>query len=64
MKTGKWEITKISSVEIMITDGVTCGYGYISECKTKMYYDRIFFPVYIQKAALKFAVKNIDSIYN
>lgn len=64
MKKGKWEITKISDIEIMITDGVVCSYGYISKCKTIMYYDTIFFPLYIHKEALKFAAKNIDSIYN
>lgn len=64
MKKGKWKITKISDVEIMITDGVVCSYGYISKCKTKMYYDAIYFPLYIHKEALKFAAKNINSIYN
>lgn len=63
MEKGKWEIKKISNVEIMITDGITCSYGYISKCKTKMYYDRICFPLSVQQTALRFAAKNIDSIY-
>ena len=61
---GIWEISKVSDREIMITDGFTCAYGYISADKKTMYYDRIIFPLYVHKAALKFASKNISSIYN
>lgn len=63
MKINNWTIEKHSDHEIMISNGFNCAYGYISECKTKMYYDWIFFPPYIQKKALNFAKKNIQSIY-
>ena len=63
MKVNNWTIDKISEHEIIITNGWNCAYGYISEDKTTMYYDWIFFPPYIQRKALKYAQRNIKSIY-
>lgn len=59
-----WHAHKISEDEIQITNGVICCYAYISKDLQKLYFDKILCPKTVQKRALQFARKNINSIYN
>jgi len=60
---GNWNIVKVSETEISIDNGFECCYAYISSDKTRLYVDRKIYPKYIEKLALNFAAKNIESIY-
>lgn len=62
MKKGKYTIEKISDNEIKIDNSITCCYAYLTSEK-KLLFDVISCHPYIQKIALKFAIKNINPLY-
>tara|TARA_R110000868_G_scaffold398483_1_gene671672 strand:+ start:1093 stop:1335 length:243 start_codon:yes stop_codon:yes gene_type:complete len=59
-----WSIEKLSQSEIIITNGNDICYAYLSSTHDGLVVDRIIYPKYIQNIAIKFASKNITSIYN
>ena len=63
-KIGKYTIEKISDTEIKIDNQYQCCYAYINADYTKLAFDVVYCPAYIQRAALNFAKKHIKSIYN
>jgi len=60
---GIWKVEKVSNTEISISNNYERCYAYINEDKTKLVVDRKIYPKYIEVMALKFAAKNIESIY-
>lgn len=59
-----WSIEAISNIELVITNGNSICYCYISKDKTTLFFDTINCPTYIIKKALTLAKKHIQSIYN
>lgn len=59
----KWNIEKLSNTELRISNEYESCYAYINKGLDKLVVDRIIYPKYIEKIAIKIANKNIVSIY-
>ena len=63
IKVNNWTVSKISETEIKLSNGWICCYAYISKDNKKLYFDNIYCPNTVQKRALQFARKHIQTIY-